>query len=78
MASDNDNGKLDALAAQVAMEAKELESIPKIPVIQYQPASVGQSGRCCRCGRVSNDLVYQDTFHGTERYVGKECCGGHP
>lgn len=66
---------MDELEARVAQEAKELESVPKIPVNRYQPHTTGSGGRCHWCGRMAQDLVYVDSLHGVDRYKGVECCG---
>lgn len=65
----------DALAAQIAAEKAEIENAPKILLSQLMP-NTGKSGRCCKCGQVSGNLLYMDTVHGQERWVGYECCGG--
>lgn len=67
--------KSDFLAAQVAAEKKALDNAPRIPIQQLMPQS-GKQGRCVKCGRVSKNLVWMDTVHGQERWVGRECCGG--
>jgi hypothetical protein len=66
---------MDDLEAQITQEAKELESLPKIPVSRYQPMTTGSAGRCHWCGRPAKDLVYVDTMHDVARYKGVECCG---
>jgi hypothetical protein len=63
------------LDSQIAAEKAQLDAAPKIPIKNLMPSS-GKQGRCSRCGRVSADLVYMDTVHGQERWLGRECCGG--
>lgn len=63
----------DELEAQIAAEAKEIESAPKVPISAMQPRS---SGRCGFCGKFCDDLVYVETFHSQDRYKGVACCGG--
>jgi len=55
------------MEARIAAEAKEIVNAPSVPVTS------GRVGRCSFCGRVAQNLVPVDTFHGLERNRG-ECC----
>jgi hypothetical protein len=54
--------------AQVKAEADAIASAPVVAI------KTGVHGRCFLCGRIRSDLVYLDTMHGQERFVGG-CCG---
>ena len=55
------------METRIAAEAAQIQNAQLVPV------QSGSAGRCSFCGRIAQNLVPIDTFHGLERSRG-ECC----